>query len=383
MRRRLLSLFVLFALLRSFSWAQMSTLPVTDVNDELLGLRKNPPVFSAMMAIWEDYLPYRETVNVKGPVIRVEREEIEFSGSSSSVHHATLKFDNYHHLIEYIREESSETSTSTNACCHRKPEPMKRRAPNGQRSDDEDWKRWNYDDRGRLSDFRSGIGSAEWSHESNFKYDAGGRLLGYETIDESTFTKISYAGKTVTITGFDTNRRKSIEEVQVLDDRGRIVDLKVSLFPSQRQPWYHVRFKYDERGRLLEQKTDPFEWNADDDDVPLAGKLVVHYDDKKHSGEQKLYDPDGKMIFHARFEFDRKGTITKLQKLDEFGKEIPGEEDFPDPKTDTTESRLGNIEWEIIYGDHGNWTEQRRWFSPSDGSARIMTMLIRQKITYR
>ena len=75
--------------------------------------------------------------------------------------------------------------------------------------------------------------------------------------------------------------------------------------------------------------------------------------------------------------------MTKLRVLDASGKEREGSESFLDPATHKAISRPGNVEWEVIYDDSGNWTERRRWFSPADGSPRIITKLIKQKITYR
>ncbi len=68
--------------------------------------------------------------------------------------------------------------------------------------------------------------------------------------------------------------------------------------------------------------------------------------------------------------------------FDSSGKEITGSERFFDAKH-VPSTRPGSVEWEVIYDDHGNWTERRRWFTPTDGSPRIMTRLIRQDITYR
>ena len=45
--------------------------------------------------------------------------------------------------------------------------------------------------------------------------------------------------------------------------------------------------------------------------------------------------------------------------------------------------RPGSVEWEVVYDDHDNWTELRRWFTPSDGTPLIMTRLVRQTIAYR
>lgn len=171
--------------------------------------------------------------------------------------------------------------------------------------------------------------------------------------------------------------------MQLVDDGKRVIDLKVSdLSGGQLTQWYHVKFKYDEKGRVVEQNTDQFKLGSGDDYSPLPGKLVVEYNDEKHSGEQRFYDTDGKLVLHTTFTFDRDGISTKLRVLDASGKEQAGSELFVAPQYKSS-IRAGYVEWEIIYDHHGNWTERRRWFTPADGSPRIMTRLIRQNIIYR
>jgi hypothetical protein len=109
---------------------------------------------------------------------------------------------------------------------------------------------------------------------------------------------------------------------------------------------------------------------------------MVEYDDEKQSGEQKFYDSDGKLALHTRFEYDRDGVLTRLRLIDSTGKERIGGETFVDAQYKSS-TRPGSVEWEVIYDDHGNWTERRRWFTPANGSPRIMTRLVRQDITYR
>jgi hypothetical protein len=196
-------------------------------------------------------------------------------------------------------------------------------------------------------------------------------------------TEVSYAGNKITTSEMQKYQRsKFFEQVQIVDDNNRVIDLKVSDSVPLKS-WYHVTFKYDDKGRVIEQYTDPFELGSGDDYSPIPGKLAVEYDDEKHSGEQRFYDTDGKLVLHTKFEYDRNGIFTKLRVIDASGKEQTGEEMFVDSQSHKTSTRPGSVEWEIIYDDHGNWTERRRWFTPVDGSARIMTRMIRQNITYR
>jgi hypothetical protein len=164
----------------------------------------------------------------------------------------------------------------------------------------------------------------------------------------------------------------------------RVADLKVSdLSAGQLKLWYHVSFKYDDKGRVIEQNTDPYKVGSGDDYSPVPGKLVVDYDHEKSSGEQKFYGIDGKLVLHTRFGFDRDGIFTKVSLVDASGKEQTGGAMVIDSRSHKASTSPGKVEWEIVHDDHSNWTERRRWFTPADGSARVMTRVIRQNITYR
>jgi hypothetical protein len=259
----------------------------------------------------------------------------------------------------------------------REPSSKRREIP-----DWNEWQRWTYDKDGRLSEFKAGRDKQEMNDYLNFKYDPRGRPLGYELYAQ-TLTEISYVGNKITSSRLRKyQRHKFFEQVQVVDDNGRVIDLMVS-DGNPLKLWYHVAFKYDDKGRVVEQSTDPFKLRSGDDDSPIPGKLLVNYDDEKHSGEQRFYDTDGKLALRTTFEFDHDGTLTKLRVLDPSGKEKTGGETFVDPESHKSTTRRGNVEWGVVYDDRGNWTERQRWFTPVDGTPRIMTRTVRQAITYR
>jgi hypothetical protein len=385
-RRSLLRLSA-FWLLRGLSVGQMSTLPAARAIDDFPGPPKNPPIFSQMTAIWQGALQYQDTTDLKGPVARVEREESQFTSPNPNLSlTSTFKFDDDNHLVTRIDQGPSWVSTTTDVWVNAKlqSQTVSHHANDGKRKDWSEWQRWSYDKDGRLSEFKAGSDKQVVINDCvNFKYDEKGRPLGYEEYAQ-TLTEISYTGNKIAMSRLRKYQRlKFYEQIQTLDGKGRVVDLKVSdMNTRQLKPRFHVAFKYDDKGRVVEQSTDPFKLGSGDDYFPLPGKVVVDFDDEKRSGEQKYYDPDGKLVLHTKFEFDRDGILTKLRILDDSGKERVGGETFVDPqyKSKTTP---GDLEWEIIYDDRGNWTERRRWFTPADGSPRIMTKVIRQKITYR
>jgi len=388
MRRFLLPFLVTSVLLTGFSAAQLSTLPAAQAIADLPGPPKNPPIFSQMTVILQGSLQYQNTVDMKGPVASVEREETQSPNQSPYAYHLVtkLKFDEDGHLIERVQEDSLGVSTSSNVWVNGRlqNQTVHHHRNDGKFSDWDEWQRWSYDKDGRLSEFKAGRDKQEMNDYVNFKYDPKGRPLGYELYAQ-TLTEISYEGKKITLSRFQKYQwRKFYEQIQIVDDRNRVIDLRVSdLSGGQLKQWYHVTFKYDEKDRVIEQDTDPFKLGSGDDYSPLPGKLVVEYNDEKHSAEQKFFETDGKLALRTTFEFDRDGIPTKLHVLDASGKELTGGEMFVDPESHKASTRTGNVEWEAIYDDHGNWTERRRWFTPADGSPRIMTRIVRQTITYR
>jgi hypothetical protein len=377
----------------SFAAAQMSTLPATKAIAELPGPPKNPPIFSEMTVILQGGWDYADTANFKGPVAEVRREQTSPPNQSPNQYHTTttMKFDDRGQMTERIDEGSMASSTLTNVFLEGKlqSQTVENRRTDVKTPGRKDWARWTYDGHGRLSEYRAGQDKEERNHYLNFKYDSNGRLLGFEYRQSGaewpfSFTEVTYSGNSVDESTLDEQRRKINEQVQVVDGSNRVIDLKVSdRNEGLLKLWYHVTFKYDEKGRVIEQNTDPFKLGSGDDDSPIPGKLVVRYNDEKRIGEQEFYDTNGKLALHTRFTFDLDGIPTKFRVLDASGKEVTGSESFADPNTHKAISRPGSVEWEVIYDDHGNWTERRRWFTPADGSPRIMTRLICQNITYR
>lgn len=385
MRRLSLLCLGSFVLLHCLSAAQMSTLPAAQAIADLPGPPKNPQIFSQMTVIMQGGLEYRDAVDMKGPVSSVQREIMDPRQGSRPYRKTTLKFDDDGRLIERVDEDSLGVYTTTNVwdAGQLRDQNVSHHRNDGKFSDWNEWQRWTYDKDGRLSEFKAGRDKQEMNDYVNFKYDSQGRPLGYELYAQ-TLTEIAYEGNKITLSRFQKDqRRKFFEQVQLVDDRKRVIDLKVSdLSGGQLTQWYHVKFKYDGKGRIVEQNTDPFKLGSGDDYSPMPGKLVVEYHDEKHSGEQEFYDTDGKLGLHTTFTFDRDGIFTKLRVLDASGKEQTGSEIFFDPQYKSS-IRAGSVEWEIIYDDHGNWTERRRWFTPADGTPRIMTRMVRQTTMYR
>jgi hypothetical protein len=351
------------------------------------GPPNNPPIFSQMTVIWQSKLEYEDKVNLKGPVASVERrnEQQPAQNPDPSRIKETLKFDESGHLVERINEAFNCLTTETLVWegNRRQNQKTTHHCDHSRNPDGTAFNEWTYNKDGRVSGFQSGQDKVAYTDLVNFKYNASGRLSGYELLARNV-VQFSYVGNRITQSTFPKGQHQKIyEQSQTVDAKGRVIDLKVSdMTGGKLTPWYHVAFKYDNKDRVVEQQTDPFKLGSGDDYSPLPGKLIVEYDDEKQTGEQKFYDTDGKLALHTKFQCDRDGVFTKLLVIDALGKERVGGETFVDAQHKSS-TRPGSVEWEVIYDDHGNWTERRRWFTPADESPKIMTRLVRQTITYR
>jgi hypothetical protein len=377
------------ALLFSQALAQMSTLPAAKAISEFPGPPPNPPIFSEMTAILQSGLQFENGIgDLKGNVAKIEREDLQTVEANPHPAHtkSAFSFDEQGRLVKSVYEESLGTSTTNNLWSSRgqlQSQTVEHHRHDGKFPDWQEWQNWSYDDHDRLSEFKAGRDKEQMNRFASFKYDEQGRCLGYENKAVS-LVEISYSGKKVTLAKLRKyDRRQFFEQVQTLDEKNRVIDLRVSgQSNGQMKLWYHVAFKYDDKDRVVEQDTDPFKLGSGDDYSPLPGKVIFKYDDEKHSEEQEYFDPDRKLVVHARFELDKYGIPTRFNVLDPSGTKKIGSELFVDENWHSS-ARSGEVEWEIIYDDHGNWTERRRWFIPADGKPRFLTRVVKQTIVYR
>src|SRR5262249_33752274 len=95
--------------------AQVSKLPKDPGNVDFPGLPKNPPIFSAMTAIWQGALQFDDTADFNGPVSKVDREETQFRNQNvdSLFRKEIISFDDHNHVIKTSIEDNFGVSTVT------------------------------------------------------------------------------------------------------------------------------------------------------------------------------------------------------------------------------------------------------------------------------
>ena len=233
------------------------------------------------------------------------------------------------------------------------------------------WEYWTYDQVGKLTEYRRGRGKEIENHDLNFTRDGEGRLTGFEyrqgpKDEPGQRTAIIYsdAGKTATTIHYNMQTGEETDSlIQKMDDEGRVIHVEI-----RERDWQTkkpktplgVTFRYDQKGRLVEQNTDPheFERAGSEEELP-PGKISIAYDDVKQTKTTEYKNQEG--------------SLTSTLTLDGNGATIgiiagtPGE--------------LTNIRIDCVYDDHGNWTTCRQVAQVSGINTVGKTW--RRTITYR
>jgi hypothetical protein len=364
------------------------------------GPPENPAFFTVMSGVSQATLD-APLPAPKGLVQRLKWEEFQrLPGKSeknlSPKRVITIQYDGQQHEIErrdenLFRDATSKTAKVWNDGRLQSQESISRNVvgPGNRVQRLSVWNRFVYDSAGRVSDYRSGGATGLETHCVNYLYDSKNRVLSWDDrrgAEDIPFghTAIKYSGNLVETTMSDVSGQTGVLEVQMLDDAARVVDLRFSEFSGEQvKLWYHTTFKYDNLGRVIEQSTDPFHLDENNETFPMPGKFVTEYDDAKHFVYEKLYRSDGSLGFHATGQFDKDGLLIAFRSFDSAGKEgTPGEFGL-DPKTGEVVIQKGIVAWEVTYDDQGNWTERKRWLTPADGGPRILNGRVLQTITYQ
>jgi hypothetical protein len=232
--------------------------------------------------------------------------------------------------------------------------------------------RWEYDSSGQLIDFQQRHGNEVDLHYSNFKYDAAGRLIGFENHGgggrwwgrlEHRYSEDGRSIKTLLYFGARTEADSS--QTLTLDEKGQIVELETALWDYQTKRLKrtaHETFRYDERGRCVEQDTDQSVYNPVTGYVPpKPGKVIVTYDDLNRTQEVSPVEGEQHLAFKIRL--NEKGEVAS------FGANL---------------SPLGEfltVEPECKYDAYGNWTECKEFLV--EKGARKWSHWYTRTITYR
>jgi len=233
--------------------------------------------------------------------------------------------------------------------------------------------RWQYDSSGHLLDFQQRHGQQLDLHYMNFEYDAAGRLIAFENEGGGGSWRARlehrYAedGRSIkTITPFGAGPEALNSETMTLNEKGQIVELEIARleFPKkQMKRTAHVIFRYDERGRCIEQVTDQSDGNRVTGYVPpKPGKVVVTYDDGNRTKEVFTFEGE-KQLPTLKIRLNEKGEVASVS-MNPFS---PGE--------------FVTVEPELKYDAYGNWTDCKEFLLQK--GARVLRHWYTRTITYR
>lgn len=343
------------------------------VTADSVGLPPQPPFITLLGIASPGKLATDPSIPPKGAAREVFYEELRAitspAGPAGSVEASVrTKYDEQGRVIEKIENRfGNETddvyryqggllvSIETNYPNARKPQPIA-------------WNYWTYDSRGRLTEYRRGRGTEIQNHEVGFRYDNQGRLLGFDYKqgrDDQLFshTDISYSsdGKTVVVTQTFAGTKIVDRSTRTLDEKGRVV--QVALASEGRAADKEasiILFRYDERGRLVEQTTNAagFSDSGAEQDLP-PGTISITYDDTLH-GKTTKYSSPGEGDMETFVTQDDGGATTG------FGIKAASERTFSAIRCE--------------YDRQGNWTRCRQ-ISQSDGPR--ISKDFHRTITYR
>ena len=248
----------------------------------------------------------------------------------------------------------------------------------GKQIGEEFWQIYEYGVSGQLLDQKRGRGEKLQNHYVS-EYDSSRQLVRREIRqgekDALVFSEeFLYSGKPA-----------MVERRIVIPQKGTRISTKLRLDGDGNvmELWgeegYHVRWKYDNQNRVIEQSTDPYAVPTGCDDCPIPGAIRTRYED--HSREQTFFASGGKTVLQRITLMEKDGSIASIRyRLPDH----PEQKDAPDlyRVVGAIQPLAGERSVATVWDDHGNWTEKKVYIQPQTGPAAIQ-FIYRRKITYR
>jgi len=310
-----------------------------------------------------------------GPVAEVVYEELRAqktpAGSAGEVVTSIkTRYDQEGHRVEEIRKEwGSETNTVYRYEATRVVSEEST-FPNSRQPRPKFWNYWIYDQFGKLTEYRRGSGDKIQNHVTNFKRDDQGRLVSFEyregprdELASRTGLRYSGGGKTVDYVFYDPAGEVTRSTTQTGNDRRQVV-----LAVIRERDWQtkkpktplSVAFRYDEKGRLVEQNTGAHEFEKAGSEHELPpGKVSITYDDVKRTKTTAYSSNEGLIDL----------TVTRDENGATIG--ISG----------GTKNEPVDVRIECSYDSHKNWTNCQQMVKSSGVST--VAKIWHQTITYR
>lgn len=354
--------------------AQVMAMSAGPIPPESVGVPAEPPLLTLLGIVNPGKLATDPSIPPKGRVSEVLHEELRGrtlpAGRAGEVEASVrTKFDNQGRVTERIEKRWGGETDTVYAYRDGRLVSIESTVPGAKKPTPKAWNYWTYDSQGKVTEYQRGRGSSIENHELGFQYDSQGRLLALDYrqgANDQPFshTQISYSndGRTVIVTKTFTGTKIVDRSTRVLDDQGRVVQVK---FASEgREPndqAKNVVFRYDGKGRLVEQTTDATKFSQSGAELDLPpGTISIVYDDKAHTKRTK-------------YSFPGEGSIEAVVTQDDDGNTIGfalkgGPQEFT--------SKL-----DCEYDRFGNWTSCRQ--TVEGQRQKFVKEQFRRTITYR
>jgi len=328
----------------------------------------NPPLMAFLRVMGMAQPMTDASLPVKGPVERVEYQEHNTFRLTDSppalLRSLVLEFD------EMGREVSeTEVGKSRTMLTYRGNRPLTRETT-FLRDGAVQEQIWTYDAAEHLTDFKASRGGKISNHFTSFKYDVKGRITGREyrqgpadALQSRTGYEYSPDGRRITEVTYDEKNEPVRMSIRIFDDKGQVVACEEAARDSKTHELgkpRHFRFRYDEKGRVIEQDAEPEKAGTHQDEQSIpAGVVSIAYNDEKETREI-AYSANG-IDVRVIQNLDENGAITALSSVTPAGKL--------------------SAEFECSYDAHGNWTACKRW-GVIEGDRRLSGWWTRS-MTYR
>ena len=221
-----------------------------------------------------------------------------------------------------------------------------------------------------MIEYRRGRGDEIQNHDANFKRDGQGRLISFEyrqgakdELFSRTELRYSTDGKTIDSTIYDAAGNVTRSTTHNVDDQGHVAWVVI-----REQDWktertkapLKVTFRYDAKGRLLEQNTDAHEFERAGGEHELPpGKVSMKYDDVKRTKTTEYLSDEG--LLTSRVTYNASGATIAV---------AVGAGDTPI-----------DVKLECKYDSHDNWTAFQQ-IAKRSGISTVVKMW-RRTIKYR
>jgi hypothetical protein len=343
--------------------------------DQDIGGPPRPPFITFLGIVMPGTLVTDKSVPPAGPVAQTLYEELRAhatpAGPAGEVMYSiTATWDEGGRVIEEVRREGGAESDTINRYVGARLVSQETTYLHTRQPVPKTWNYWVYDPSGKLTEYRRGKADQIQNHDTNFKRDEQGRLTSFEyrqgAKDElSSRPELRYSndGKTVDITQYDAAGAIVLSTTQTVDDQEHVVTAAIrdrDWKTKQMKAPLKVFFRYDKKGRLIEQDTAAYAFDKSNEQELPPGKISIVYDDVKNTKTTSYSGDEGSMVLAVAR--NASGATVGF---------TGGAGGVP------IDSVI-----DCVYDSHGNWTTCRQT-SGGPPAVNNIAKMWRRKITYR